>query len=71
MQTTFRPPAGRRARQLSAQLARLRRAPLTWMITGGLVLMLAIAVGTGLGSLHYARRFEKPIRGLPRVAVCP
>jgi diguanylate cyclase (GGDEF)-like protein len=48
MKTSFRPSAGRRIRQLSAQFVRLHRAPFTWMITGGLVLMMAIAVGTGL-----------------------
>ena len=35
-------------RDLSARFDRLGRAPLTWLITGGLVLMMAIAIGTGL-----------------------
>jgi hypothetical protein len=40
--------AQRRLRDLSARFDRLGRAPLTWLIVGGLVLMLAIAIGTGL-----------------------
>lgn len=40
-------------RDLGAKLARLRRAPHTWMITGGLVLMLAITVGTGVAIEHF------------------
>ena len=48
MTIRFKRSAQRRIRDLSARFDRLGRAPLTWLITGGLVLMLAIAVGTGL-----------------------
>ena len=48
MTTRFQESARRRALDLSARFDRLGRAPLTWLITGGLVLMMAIAIGTGL-----------------------
>lgn len=48
MTTRLKESAQRRMRDLSARFDRLGRAPLTWLITGGLVLMLAIAIGTGL-----------------------
>lgn len=38
----------RNLRRIGPRLAALRRAPMTWLITGGLVLITAIAVGTGL-----------------------
>jgi hypothetical protein len=48
MTTRFQDSARRRARDLSARFDRLGRAPLTWLITAGLVSMMAIAIGTGL-----------------------
>ncbi len=48
MTTRFQESAQRRARELSARFDRLGRAPLTWLITAGLVSMMAIAIGTGL-----------------------
>ena len=48
MTTRFQELAQRRARELSARFDRLGRAPLTWLITAGLVSMMAIAIGTGL-----------------------
>ena len=48
MTTRFQESARRRARELSARFDRLGRAPLTWLITAGLVSMMAIAIGTGL-----------------------
>ena len=48
MTTRFGESTRRRARDLSARFNRLGRAPLTWLITGGLVSMMAIAIGTGL-----------------------
>jgi diguanylate cyclase (GGDEF)-like protein/PAS domain S-box-containing protein len=48
MTTRFQESARQRVRDLSARFDRLGRAPLTWLITGGLVLMMAIAIGTGL-----------------------
>jgi diguanylate cyclase (GGDEF)-like protein/PAS domain S-box-containing protein len=48
MTTRFQESARQRVRDLSARFDRLGRAPLTWLITGGLVLMMAIALGTGL-----------------------
>jgi hypothetical protein len=48
MTTRVQESARRPARDLSAWFDLLGRAPLTWLITGGLVLMMAIAIGTGL-----------------------
>jgi diguanylate cyclase (GGDEF)-like protein/PAS domain S-box-containing protein len=48
MTTRFQESAQQRARELSARFDRLGRAPLTWLITAGLVSMMAIAIGTGL-----------------------
>ena len=48
MTTRFQDSARRRARDLSARFDRLGRAPLTWLITAGLVSMMIIAIGTGL-----------------------
>ena len=48
MTTRFQESARQRARDLSARFDRLGRAPLTWLIAAGLVLMMAIAIGTGL-----------------------
>jgi diguanylate cyclase (GGDEF)-like protein len=48
MKYSFWQSARRRMRNLSAKSARLHLAPYTWMIAGGLVLMIAIAVGTAL-----------------------
>jgi hypothetical protein len=42
MKNSFRQSARRHMRNLSAKSARLRLAPYTWMIAGGLVLMIAI-----------------------------
>ena len=48
MTTRFQESAQRRARELSARFDRLGRAPLAWLITAGLVSMMAVAIGTGL-----------------------
>ena len=55
MTIRFQKTAQQRMRDLSVRFDGLGRAPLTWLIMVGLVLMMAIAVGTGLA----VERFRK------------
>lgn len=48
MKSSIRATARQRAARAMTELQRLRHAPLTWPVISGLILMVAIAIGTGL-----------------------